>query len=92
MNKCRVVGHRWRFWADGSTMWWACERCGSGDHKEYETAEDAERYARAFDREDTRDLGKRAPLFGLFPLRLARAAARRRERSGDAGSSPPTAK
>ena len=38
------------------------------------------RYARAFDREDRDDLGRRAPLFGLFPLRLLRAARRRDSR------------
>jgi hypothetical protein len=36
-------------------------------------AEDAARYAAAFDREDREDRGRRAPLFGLLPLRIARA-------------------
>jgi hypothetical protein len=35
---------------------------------------EAARYAAAFDREDRRDLGKRAPLVALFPLRLSRRA------------------
>jgi hypothetical protein len=42
------------------------------------------RYARAFDREDGRDLGRRAPV-GLLPMRLIRALRRRRGRS-DGGS------
>jgi hypothetical protein len=55
-------------------MTWACERCGgAGGSKEYATPEEAARYARAFDREDRDDLGRRAPLVGLLPLRLWRA-------------------
>ena len=62
-------------------MRWDCQRgCGAGGAKRYATSEDAERYAAAFDREDREDLGRRAPLVGLFPLRLWRAA-RRRSRS-----------
>jgi hypothetical protein len=79
--RCRALGHRHRFRADGSTMRWSCARCGAlGGEKMYPTAAEAERYARAFDREDREDLGRRAPLVGLFPLRLARALRRRRER------------
>jgi len=55
-------------------MRWACERCGVGGEKRYESPERAEFYARAFDREDNEDIGKRAPLVGLFPLRFARKA------------------
>jgi hypothetical protein len=70
---CRIFGHRYRFRAEGPTMSWACGRCGVlGGEKMYETAAEAERYARAFDREDRADLGKRAPLIALFPLRIAR--------------------
>jgi hypothetical protein len=59
-------------------MHWSCQRdCGAGGSKRYATAAEAERYARAFDREDREDLGRRAPLVGLLPLRLARAARRR---------------
>jgi hypothetical protein len=69
--RCRVLGHRYRFSSDGETMRWNCQRsCGAGGAKRYETAADASRYASAFDREDREDLGRRAPLFGLFPLRL----------------------
>jgi hypothetical protein len=82
MLRCRVLGHRFRFTSQGDTMSWTCGRgCGAGGAKRYGSAEDAERYARAFDREDREDLGRHAPLVGLFPLRLIRAARRRRRRS-----------
>jgi hypothetical protein len=55
-------------------MSWRCQRgCGAGGVKRYATAEEAERYARGFDREDREDLGRRAPLIGLLPLRILRA-------------------
>lgn len=61
-------------------MLWECQRgCGMAGTKTYPTAAEAERYARAFDREDRADLGKRAPLIGLLPLRLARALRRGRD-------------
>jgi hypothetical protein len=79
LSRCSVLGHRFRFTSDGDTMRWTCARgCGEGGEKRYPTAEDAARYARAFDREDRDDLGRRAPLVGLFPLRIARAIRRRR--------------
>jgi hypothetical protein len=69
---CRVLGHRVRFWSEGETMRWECEReCGFGGERTYESAADAARYAAAFDREDADDLGRRAPL-SLLPLRLVR--------------------
>jgi hypothetical protein len=78
MVACRLLGHRYRFRADGDTLRWRCQRgCGAGGEKRYPSAGDARRYAAAFDREDTGSLGKRAPLFGLLPLRLLRAARRR---------------
>ncbi|MFF4242322.1 hypothetical protein ACFYYL_41200 [Actinomadura geliboluensis] len=71
---CRLLGHRLRFTSEGNALLWTCDRkCGAGGAKEYETAADAARYARAFNREDREDLGRRAPLIGLFPLRLFRA-------------------
>jgi hypothetical protein len=71
---CSLLGHRYRFRADGPTMTWTCDRCGApGGSKTYATAEEAARYAAAFDREDRADLGRRAPLVGLLPLRLWRA-------------------
>ncbi|ORV06378.1 hypothetical protein [Mycobacterium celatum] len=67
---CQLAGHRPRFRVDGATMHWECERgCGQASgSKTYPTAEDARRFAAAFDR--TGALGKRAPLIGLLPLRL----------------------
>jgi hypothetical protein len=60
-------------------MTWRCARgCGAGGAKRYASAEEAEGYARSFDREDREDLGRRAPLLGLLPLRLMRALRRRR--------------
>ncbi|MFA1548965.1 hypothetical protein [Actinomadura chokoriensis] len=77
---CRVFGHDYQFTAEGTTMRWSCVReCGAGGSKEYESAAQAQRYARAFDRKDTDDLGRRAPLMGLFPLRMARAMRKRVE-------------
>lgn len=74
-------------------MRWHCARgCGAGGAKRYPAAEDAERYARAFDREDSEDLGRRAPLVGLFPLRLLRAVRlrRKKETAPGPGPEPPT--
>ena len=77
MLACRVLGHRCRFWADGPTMRWSCERdCGFHGEKTYLTPADAARYARTFDREDREDVGRRAPLLGLLPLRIWRALRR----------------
>jgi hypothetical protein len=73
-----MLGHRFRFASDGDVMRWTCQRgCGTGGEKRYPSAADAARYAGAFDREDSEDLGRRAPLVGLFPLRLARALRKR---------------
>jgi hypothetical protein len=79
MLRCRVIGHRFRFESEDDTMRWRCERgCGAGGEKRYPSAEAAARYAGAFDRDDREDLGRRAPLVGLFPLRLLRALRRHR--------------
>ncbi len=53
-------------------MYWECDRgCGhASGGKTYATAEQARRYAVAFNRRDNSELGKRAPLIGLLPLRL----------------------
>ena len=81
MIRCRLLGHRYRFRSDGTTMHWECERdCGAGGSKEYATAAEATRYAAGFDREDRQDLGRRAPLVGMFPLRLWSVLRRRRRR------------
>jgi hypothetical protein len=72
MASCRLVGHRVRFWAEGPVMRWECERgCGLSGEKAYDTPAEAGRYARALDREDREDLGRRSPL-SLLPLRLGR--------------------
>jgi len=69
---CRVFGHRPRFSADGATLRWECERdCGARGEKRYPSPEQAQRYARAFDRQDREDVGRR-PLLSLLPLGLAR--------------------
>ena len=81
MLACRLAGHRYRFRSEGATMRWTCERgCGAGGEKRYASAAEARRYAAAFDREDREDLGRRAPLIGLLPLRIFRAL--RRSRGG----------
>jgi hypothetical protein len=80
--RCRVLGHRFRFSSDGELMRWQCARgCGAEGEKRYRSAEQAAKYARAFDREDRDDIGRRAPLVALLPLRLARGARDRRDRS-----------
>ncbi|HET9841277.1 MAG TPA: hypothetical protein VFQ01_04655 [Nocardioides sp.] len=54
-------------------MVWECERgCGQLGSKQYATSEEAIRFAAAFNRKDSDDLGRRAPLIGLFPLRVWR--------------------
>ena len=59
-------------------MRWACGRCGqAAGAKEYGSATEAQRYAAAFNKRDTDDLGKRAPLIGLLPLRIWRRSRRR---------------
>jgi hypothetical protein len=74
---CRLLGHRLSFWADGEVMRWECERdCGLVGEKAYPSAADAQRYARAFDRRDSDDVGKR-PTLSLLPLWLGRKASRR---------------
>jgi hypothetical protein len=76
---CRVFGHRYRFTTAGPAMRWACGRCGAvGGSKTYASPEEAARYARAFDREDREDLGRRAPLVAGLPLRLWHAWRHRR--------------
>jgi hypothetical protein len=86
MLRCRLLGHRFRFHDDGDTMRWRCGRgCGVEGAKRYPSAEDAQRYGHAFDREDRDDLGRRAPLVGLFPLRVLRAV-RMRRRTGLPGA------
>ena len=70
--RCRLLGHRYRFTADDATLNWRCERegCAVAGSKRYESAAKAERFAAAFDREDRDEIGRRAPLLGLLPLRV----------------------
>jgi hypothetical protein len=77
MLRCRLLGHRFRFRAEGATMRWECVRCAAGSAKEYASAADAARYARVFDREDRDTVGRRTPI-GLLPLLLVRKLRRRR--------------
>ena len=77
MIACRILGHRPRFWTDEEVMRWDCERgCGFEGEKRYGSPAEAQRYARALDRRDSDDLGKR-PTLSLLPLWLGRRAGRR---------------
>jgi hypothetical protein len=77
MIRCRLLGHRLRFRADGETMHWACERgCGFEGAKTYANAADAQRYAIAFDR-DPLDATSRRPMLSVLPLWLGRRLRRR---------------
>jgi hypothetical protein len=79
MLQCRLLGHRVRFVADGARLRWYCERgCVAEGDRDYASAEDARRYARALDRDPRTDLGRRAPPFALLPLRLAHRLRARR--------------
>lgn len=80
---CRFFGHDHTFGHDGSTMVWECRRgCGVGGSKTYSSAAEATRYAAVFGRRDSEDLGRRAPLIGLLPLRLWRWWRRRNNHEG----------
>lgn len=82
MLRCRLLGHRPRFRADGAVMRWECQRgCGAGGAKTYPTAAQAQQYATAFDREDRDDIGRRAPWLAMFPLRLWHKLRQRSERT-----------
>lgn len=71
--RCRVLGHDFRFAADGRTMTWTCARgcAGVGGEKVYDSEADARRYARALDSEAARRTDHR-PLLSTLPLKLAR--------------------
>ena len=69
---CRVFGHDFVFRAEDKQLVWGCSRCPAGDAKGYSTPAEAQRLADVFNVRDNKDLGKRAPLIGLFPLRLWR--------------------
>lgn len=68
-----MFGHRYRFSATGAVMRWECQRgcgAGAGASKTYPSPAAARHYASAFDREDRDQLGRRAPLLGMVPLRI----------------------
>lgn len=45
--RCRILGHRWRFAADGRILRWTCLRCATvGGERRYESAADARKLAR----------------------------------------------
>jgi hypothetical protein len=76
---CRLLGHRFRFRADGATLRWECLRgCGAGGSKRYERPADAERYAHAFERE-AGAADRAPPLVAALPLRLLRRLRARRD-------------
>lgn len=69
--KCVVWDHDVSFTSHGRTMVWECRRgCGTGGSKKYASSSQAAQFATAFDRRDRADLGRRAPLLGMFPVRL----------------------
>jgi len=80
---CRFLGHRLVFAADGPVLHWHCARgCGAAGHKRYADPGRVQRYATAFNHRDADDLGRRAPLIGLLPLRLWRKSRSRRHQQG----------
>jgi hypothetical protein len=86
MLRCRVFGHRYRFSATGAVMRWERQRdCGGS--KTYSSPAAARRYASAFDREDRDQLGRRAPLFGMFPLRIWHKIHERKQQRWSQGQS-----
>ena len=73
MLSCRIFGHQPVFRTEGAILRWECGHgCGDGGSKTYDSAEAAARYAAVFNKRDADDLGKRAPVIGLLPLRLWR--------------------
>jgi hypothetical protein len=70
---CRILGHRFRFRAEGRSMLWECARgCGAGGSKQYATPDEARRYAAGLERDAVPDRGP--PLIAALPLRLLRRA------------------
>jgi hypothetical protein len=76
---CRLLGHRYRFRAEGPTMRWECMRgCGAAGEKRYATEHDATRYAAGLERDRQEAGGGRMPFVATLPLRLLRRARRSR--------------
>lgn len=71
---CRVVGHRWEFFATGQTLRWRCGRgCGADGTRQYESSEEAERFAFRLNRSAPGPpLSLITALGGIFPRRNAR--------------------
>ena len=77
---CRLLDHRHRFRSEGAATTWACERgCGPAAPRSTPRPAPAAHYAAAFDRPASGDLGRKAPLLGMFPLRVWRWLRQRRE-------------
>ncbi len=71
-----MFGCKWRFWAEGTELHRACERCDAVVVKRYESAEKASRYARHLDREPRQPVG----LFAILSGTVIRDPEGRRER------------
>jgi hypothetical protein len=72
--RCAVLGHDFAFAVDDAgSLVWECRRgCGAGGRKAYQDVAQSRRMAAALNRKDSDDLGRRAPLIGLLPLRIWR--------------------
>lgn len=57
---CRLLGCRWDFAADGSTLYWACRRCARHGERRYAEEAAARRMAAALNR------GAPGPPLGLL--------------------------
>ncbi|MCW2968493.1 MAG: hypothetical protein JWM71_2265 [Solirubrobacteraceae bacterium] len=69
-------------------MRWACGRCGgAGGEKRYATAEEATRFAAAFDREDSSNVGNH-PTLSTLPLWVAHKLRGNRKGPAEAGPFP----
>jgi hypothetical protein len=85
MLSCRLMGHKFDFWAEAETLRWECARdCGAGGEKRYPSAAEAQRYARAFNRRDSDEIGRR-PTLSLLPLWLSRRAGGKSSRESRSG-------
>ena len=70
MLACRIGGHRPRNTVAGTTLRWQCVRgCGAAGAKDYAKRAEPERYAGAFNREDSAAFGRRL-LLSMLPIRL----------------------
>jgi len=59
-------------------MRWQCQRgCAAGGAKVYPSPAAARRYAAVLDKQDNDDIGRRAPILAMFPLRIWHAIHRR---------------